>query len=57
VEGYSTAAYRHLAGGCREDRTELLSEVHRDRVRGKGHELEHGKLPLDLEIIFFFFSL
>lgn len=50
-----TAAYRHLAEGCREDRTELSSEVHRDRVRGKRGELEHGKSLSDF--FKFFFSL
>lgn len=53
MKGYFTAAYRHLAGGCREDRTELLSEAHRDRVRSNGDELEHGELPLDVGIFFF----
>lgn len=53
MKGYFTAAYRHLAGECREDRIELLSAVHRDRVRGNRDEVEHGKLPLDVEILFF----
>ena len=53
VKGYFTAAYRHFAGGCREERSELLSDVHRDRVRGNADELEHGKLPVDVGIFFF----
>lgn len=29
---------------CRADRARLFSEMHRDRMRDKGHHLEHEKI-------------
>ena len=44
---------KHPKGGCKEDRTRLLSMVPSARTRGHGHKLAHRRLPLNIRKHFF----
>jgi len=46
-------AYKYLKGGCQEDGAKLFSAVPRDRTRGNGHKLKHGKFQLSMRKNFF----
>uniref|UniRef100_A0A8C3K5D3 Ig-like domain-containing protein n=1 Tax=Calidris pygmaea TaxID=425635 RepID=A0A8C3K5D3_9CHAR len=46
-------ADKYLKGGLREDGAGLFSVVPRDRPRGNGHKLEHGKFHSNLRKNFF----
>lgn len=48
-----TAVYNCLIGRCREDGGRFLLVVHSGRMICKGQKLEHGKLKLDKDIIFY----
>ncbi|PKU39631.1 hypothetical protein llap_10066 [Limosa lapponica baueri] len=46
-------AYKYLKGGCQEDWATLFSVMRSDRTRGRGHKLEHRKLPLNMRKDYF----
>lgn len=48
-----TAVYNCLTGRCSENGVRFLLVVHSGRMIGKGQKLEHGKLSLDKDIIFY----
>lgn len=39
--------YRHLIGGCKEDKGRLFSVVPSERTRGNRHEVKYRKLCLN----------
>jgi len=43
-----TNAYKYLKGGCPEDGARIFSVVPRNRTRGSGHKLKHGKYHLNV---------
>ncbi|PKU45040.1 hypothetical protein llap_4653 [Limosa lapponica baueri] len=46
-------AYKYLQGGCKEDRTRLLSVVPIGRTRDNGHTLKHKRVHLNVRKHFF----
>jgi len=50
--GNRIAFYNYLIRRCQEDRVILFLEVHSNRKRGYGHEVEHGKF----QSVFLFFK-
>lgn len=53
LRGDLIAVCNYLIWVYREDRARHFSEVHSDRMRGKGHKLEHGEFCLDIRKNFF----
>lgn len=45
--------YKHLRGGCQEDRAGLFSVVPSNRMRGISHYLKHGRFQLNMRGHFF----
>lgn len=45
--------YKHLNGGCKEDRARLFSVVPSVRTGGSGHNPEHRRLSLNIKKYFF----
>ena len=45
VRGNFINVHKCMKGGCKEERTRLLSVVPSARMGGSGHKLEHRRLP------------
>ncbi|KAK4819979.1 hypothetical protein QYF61_017294 [Mycteria americana] len=52
-----TSVYSYLLGGHREDGARLFLEVHDNKMRGNGRNLQHQKFPLDIRVLFYFIFL
>lgn len=53
VQGDIANVYKHMKGGCKEDRSRPFSVVPSDRTGGTGHEVKYRKVPLNMRKHFF----
>jgi len=47
LKGELKNVHKYMKEGCKEDRARLFSVVRSSRTRGKGHQVEHRRFPLN----------